>query len=435
MKISVFGLGYVGCISVGCFADKGYSVTGVDIDQRKIDLINSGKPTIVEDGLDILLESGVKNRLIKATDSVKVAVENSDIAFICIGTPNSDQGHLDMLGINKVIKEISKQLVNKKSFFIIVIRSTVMPGTNLSIIKRIEKESGKINGSDFGVVSNPEFLREGSAIKDFYYPPFTIVASSSEKAIKKMENLFSFISSPFIRVDVEIAELIKFLNNSYHALKVSFANEIGRICKKIGVNSIELMNIFVKDDILNISPKYFRPGFSYGGSCLPKDLKALSTIAHDNYVNTPILDSISKSNREHNDFVYNLIKSYNKKKIGIYGLSFKPGTDDLRFSPSLNLSERLIGKGYQLTIFDENVRLSQLYGANKDYLVKRLPHISELLCPNIEEFIQDVEIIVFVHNDKKIIQWKNNIIKNVIIIDLANIEVLKEHKRYIGVSW
>ena len=435
MKISVFGLGYVGCISVGCFADKGYSVTGVDIDQRKIDLINSGKPTIVEDGLDILLESGVKNRLIKATDSVKVAVENSDIAFICIGTPNSDQGHLDMLGINKVIKEISKQLVNKKSFFIIVIRSTVMPGTNLSIIKRIEKESGKINGSDFGVVSNPEFLREGSAIKDFYYPPFTIVASSSEKAIKKMENLFSFISSPFIRVDVEIAELIKFLNNSYHALKVSFANEIGRICKKIGVNSIELMNIFVKDDILNISPKYFRPGFSYGGSCLPKDLKALSTIAHDNYVNTPILDSISKSNREHNDFVYNLIKSYNKKKIGIYGLSFKPGTDDLRFSPSLNLSERLIGKGYQLTIFDENVRLSQLYGANKNYLVKRLPHISELLCPNIEEFIQDVEIIVFVHNDKKIIQWKNNIIKNVIIIDLANIEVLKEHKRYIGVSW
>ena len=435
MKISVFGLGYVGCISVGCFAEKGYSVTGVDIDQRKIDLINVGKPTIVENGLDKLLDSGVKNKLIKATDSVKEAVENSDIAFICIGTPNSEQGHLEMSGINKVVKEISKHLVHKQSYFIIVIRSTVMPGTNLKLIKIIEKESGKINGTDFGVVSNPEFLREGSAIKDFYYPPFTIAASSSKKAIKKMEKLFFFISSPFINVDIELAELIKFLNNSYHALKVSFANEIGRICKKIGVDSIELMKIFVKDDILNISPKYFRPGFSYGGSCLPKDLKALNTIAHDNYVNTPILDSISRSNKEHNEFVYNLIKSYDKRKIGIYGLSFKPGTDDLRFSPSLNLSERLIGKGYQLTIFDENVRLSQLHGANKNHLIKRLPHISELLCKNIEEFNKDIEIIVFVHNDKNINLWENNISKDVIIIDLANIESLKGHSRYIGVSW
>ncbi|MBU1145325.1 MAG: nucleotide sugar dehydrogenase [Firmicutes bacterium] len=435
MRISIFGLGYVGCVSIGCFANEGFPTIGVDINRNKIDLINSGKATIIENGLDDLINKGVERKLIEATNNSEYAVTESDVGIICVGTPNTNTGHLNTQQIFAVAKEIGNALKSKKEFFTITIRSTVPPGTNRAVSKIISELSGRREDIDFAVISNPEFLREGSAIEDFYSPPYTVVGGSSVQGIKIVEDIFSFISAPLYKVEIEIAEMIKFINNSFHALKVVFANEIGRLCKSMNINSYELMNLFAEDSILNISKKYFKPGFSYGGSCLPKDLKALNLLAHDYYVNVPILEAINNSNIVQTDFIYNLIISKNVKKIGVFGLSFKTDTDDLRFSPSLELCERLIGKGFSVTIYDENVNISRLVGKNKEFLINHLPHIDSLLTEDLNEFVANNDLLIFVHDSHLISEVKSAIKEDAFIIDVANITSLHDLQNYEGACW
>ncbi|GAB6282460.1 MAG: GDP-mannose 6-dehydrogenase [Ignavibacterium sp.] len=433
MRVSIFGLGYVGCVGLGCLAEHGHSVIGVDVDQTKVDLINNCKATIVEKDIDELIEKNKKR--ISSTVDFKNAVLNSDLAIICVGTPNNEFGHLSMENIYKVAEQIGVALKNDdKEFFTVAIRSTVMPGTNEKVSSIIEEISGLKRDINFGVVSNPEFLREGSAVQDFFNPPYTVVASGSDKAIDVMRELYSKVKGEFIISDISSAELIKFVNNSFHALKVAFGNEVGRICKTLGVDSHTLMNLFVKDTILNISPYYLKPGFAYGGSCLPKDLKALNTIVHDNYLKTPILSSVAESNNQHIDFAYNLIQKHNGNRIGFYGLTFKEGTDDLRFSGALELVERFLGKGYKVSIFDKNISLSRLMGKNKEFLLNKLPHIDETLLENIDQFLKHIDTLVIVNGDDSLREklTSENQIK---IVDLKRIKEFEKLDNYEGICW
>jgi len=436
MDITIFGLGYVGCVGLGCLAEQGHKLIGVDTDKAKVDLINNGKATIVEKDIDELIKRNYKDERIAATTNSFEAVNNSEVAIICVGTPNDENGHLDMTYIYRVAKEIGEALKEKDEFYTVAIRSTVMPGTNKKVAEIIQKHSNKINEKDFAVVSNPEFLREGSAVADFFNPPYTILSSESEKGLEKMEMVYQSLNTEVIIAPIGSAELIKFVNNSFHGLKVVFANEVGRICKSLGVDSINLMDLFTKDEILNISPYYFKPGFAYGGSCLPKDLKALNSIAHDKYINLPVLSSIEESNQVHIDYVLNLLISKNKKKIGFYGISFKAGTDDLRFSPALETVERLLGKGYDVKIYDKNVNLSRLMGKNKEYIYNKLPHINNLLMEDLKEFINSAEILVVVNKDNDIEELLSADLSNIQIIDL--VRIIEENTivtNYEGICW
>lgn len=435
MKIAIFGLGYVGCVSAGCLSQKGHTIYGVDVNINKVNLVNSGKATIIEEGLDELINKGVAAGNIIATTDSKWAVENSEIGIICVGTPNTSNGHLNMDHILKVAEQIANTLKDKKDFYTITIRSTVMPGTNLEISNLISKITNKQKDEEFAVVSNPEFLREGNAISDFFNPPYTVIGSTSEMGIQKTKEMFSFLDAPFNVVGIEVAEMIKFLNNSYHALKVAFANEIGRLCKSLNVDSHQLMGLFVQDTQLNISHRYFKPGFSYGGSCLPKDLKAINILAHDNYVSIPILKSVSKSNQTHNEYVFDLVSAKKTNKIGVVGLSFKENTDDLRFSPSLELCESLVGKGYEIQIYDHNINLSRLVGKNKDYLFTHLPHIDNLLADDVDTFLNECELLIFTQKCSHILKKLNLINENATIIDLVNIDQLKSFPKYEGLCW
>ena len=419
MKISVFGLGYVGCVSLGAYYKLGNRLVGVDIDSYKIELINKGIATVIEKDLDELIKNGVNDKKIIATSDHTKAVLESNISIICVGTPATEEGNLNLEYVFNVVEQIAITLKKKQNFHTIAIRSTVLPGTNEKIINLIEEISGKKHDEDFAVVSNPEFLREGTAVYDFFNPPYIALASYSQKGIDVMKKLHKDITDDIIVASVKSVEMIKYVNNSFHALKVAFANEVGRICKKMNIDSIELMEMFKKDKILNISEYYLTPWFAYGGSCLPKDLKGLKRLSRDYFVSTPIIDSIQNSNDDHIDFAYNLINKNKSRKIGFLGLSFKSGTDDLRFSPVVLLIEKLIGKGYKIKIFDKDVYNSTLIGKNKEYIRKVLPHFSELMKSSPEEAMEKCDVIVIskkeyssqVNNyeDKKIISLvKNN---------------------------
>lgn len=435
MEISIFGLGYVGCVGLGCFYKLGHRVVGVDVNPTKVNLINAGKASIVEKDIDELIKKGVTDGKIKATMNTNDAVLNTDIGIICVGTPNDVNGHLNLSYIDKVAEEIGMALRDKESFFTIAIRSTVLPGTHHRIAKIISEVSRKKINDHFAIVSNPEFLREGSAVDDFLNPPHTILASDSQIGMDKMRELYEGVNGEVIVAEIGVAEMIKLLNNSYHALKVVFGNEVGRICKKLNIDSHKLIDLFSQDQVLNISPKYFKPGFAYGGSCLPKDLKALNTIAHDNYVNTPVLANINRSNEIHIDHIFDLIMSKEMKNIGLYGLSFKGGTDDLRYSPALEIAERLIGKGMNVKIYDENINLSKLMGKNKDFLYSKLPHINQILEENIEDFISCIELVIIVNQNDKVQQLKKLISSDQLVVDLSRVENLVEMKTYEGICW
>ena len=435
MDISIFGLGYVGCVGLGCLADSGHNIVGVDVNKYKVDLINNGKATIVENEIDEIIKRNRDIGRIRATlDSIE-AVLNTDIAIICVGTPNDTHGHLDMKFIESVSEEIGRGIKEKSDFFTVALRSTVMPGTNIKVGKIIEEISGKKLNKDFSVVSNPEFLREGSAVKDFFNPPYTVVASESDKAIDIMKEVYQSVKGDFIRTDIGSAELIKFVNNSFHALKVVFANEVGRICKSLNIDSHNLMNLFVKDEILNISPYYFKPGFAYGGSCLPKDLKGLQTLAHDLYLKVPVIDSIDKTNEIQIQQTIEMIESFNKKRLGFLGLSFKAGTDDLRNSPSVKVIELLLGKGYEITIYDKNVLTSCLTGTNKEYIETHIPHLSKLIVNDIETVINNSDIVVICTKENEFIDAIDNI-KGKCIVDLIYLNnKIRVNNIYYGISW
>ena len=433
MNISVFGLGYVGCVSIGCLANNGNRVFGVDVNQAKVDLINSGQATIIEKDIDEIIFENHKKGLITASINYEEAVINSDISIICVGTPSTQEGHLNLDYIFRTAKEIATVLKDKKKFHIIAIRSTVLPGTNIKYGKIIEELSGKKRNVDFAIVSNPEFLREGSAVSDFNNPPLTVFGTDNKVALAALSELYGSFNTKIEHVNIEVAEVIKYVNNSFHALKVGFANEIGRICKKMNVDSHEVMNIFCMDTQLNISPYYLKPGFSYGGSCLPKDLKALSRMARDFYIETPIIDNIEKSNSIHSENALSLILKKNKSKILVLGISFKTGTDDLRQSPIIEIIQQLIGKGFNLKLFDKNVNLSKLIGKNKSYISEKLPHIAQYLIKDIDKEIEWADIIVITNKEKDFESL--TIPDDKIIIDFARLSNYSSHPGYEGISW
>lgn len=443
MNISIFGLGYVGCVGIGCLSKQGHTMVGVDVSDVKVDLINQGKPTIVEKDIDLLIAEGHQAGRIRATKDYRDAVLSTDISFLCVGTPSSENGHLDLTYILETAHQIGQALKDKTGFHIVVIRSTVFPGTNAKMTAIIEQESGKKHDVDFAVVSNPEFLREGTAVQDYLNPPLTVLGSSCPQAVEVMRNLYQGLSdAPIEVVEIGVAEMIKYVNNSYHALKVVFANEVGNICKQLDIDSHEVMRIFCMDKQLNISPYYFRPGFAYGGSCLPKDLKGLKTLAHDLYLETPVLSAIDHSNEIHIAQVTHKIEQLEDKRamqglpkmnIGVLGLSFKAGTDDMRNSPIVNVIETLHGKGYDVRIYDKNVSLSRLIGRNKSVIASKLPHLNMMLQEDITNVVKWADCIIIANKDESF--TKVEIAPNIKIIDLVRIKELENHPEYIGLCW
>ena len=433
MDISIFGLGYVGCVGIGCLASQGHKMVGVDVSVEKVDLINSGKPTIIEQGIADLIRQGSLDGKITATTDYRDAVRNTDISFLCVGTPSGKDGHLNLNYIVETARQIGSALKEKETFHIVVIRSTVFPGTNERITSIIEQESGKKVGEGFAVVSNPEFLREGTAVHDFLNPPLTVLGGSCQRALETMRQLYSFSEAPVEVVSIGVAEMIKYVNNTYHALKVTFANEVGDVCKKIGVDSHELMRIFCMDTELNISPYYFKPGFAYGGSCLPKDLKGLQTLAHDVNVTAPVLDAIDKSNEAHIREALNMIASTNAQRIGVLGLSFKAGTDDMRNSPIVTIVKQLQDDGCEVRIYDRNVMASQLLGANKKAIQEKLPGFDKMLCPNLADVLEWADALVVTN---KAPEFRSlTVAEGKPVIDLVRIKELENNSGYQGICW
>lgn len=435
MNISIFGLGYVGCVSLGCLAQKGHRVYGVDVNQNKIDLINSGKPTIIEKDIDRIIAEQYANGMISATSDPESAVLQTEVSIIAVGTPSTEKGHLNLDYIFKVSEKIALALTEKDEFHIVAVRSTVMPGTCDKIADIIAKKSGKTRNKHFAVVDNPEFLREGTAVQDYFNPPLTLIGSDDKNAAKKIATLYEDLPAEVVITDLKVAEIMKYVNNTYHALKISFGNEVGNICSEVGIDSHEVMRIFCMDKQLNISPYYFKPGFAYGGSCLPKDLKGLQTLAHDLYVNVPVIDSIDKTNENQIARATKMIYKYWNKKLGFLGLSFKEGTDDLRNSPAVRVIESLLGKGADITVYDKNVNTTMLTGTNKDYIDARIPHLSKLLNSDLEEVISKSDVLVVNTKEKEFIE-RLKTIDNKIIIDFVRLgDEFLDKKNYRGINW
>ncbi len=437
MKINIFGLGYVGCVSAACLAKNNHIVTGIDIDPIKVNIVNQGKSPIVEEGLDELINKTVSSGYLKASDK---EIPDSDISIICVGTPSNENGSLDLRYIKQVAEDLGSYLKNLNHYNVIVNRSTILPGSIESIlIPTLENISGKKLGKDFGVCMNPEFMREGTSIYDYYNPPFTIIGSNDEKSAGLVAQLYENIEAPIFFTDIKTAEMVKYASNTFHALKVTFANEIGNICKRLNIDSHTVMEIFSKDTKLNISPYYLKPGFAFGGSCLPKDLRAINFKARELDLETPLLNSLLQSNKNQIENAFNLINRLNRKKVGFAGLSFKAGTDDLRESPVVELIEKLLGKGYQISIFDREVSLAKLFGSNKRYIETVIPHISSLMKSNMEDMIAESEIVVI---GKKEAAYKEPLLRainenGIYLFDLVrlfnNNEIPKE--RYEGICW
>jgi GDP-mannose 6-dehydrogenase len=395
MKLSVFGLGYVGCVSAACFAREGHDVLGVDVSALKVEIINSGKSPIVESGIGELIGEMVGAGRLRATTDSREAIRDSEISLVCVGTPSNPNGSLDLTYIKRVCQEIGAALEGKSARHTVVLRSTMLPGTiETVVVPTLEVYSGKKAGRDFGICVNPEFLREGTSLKDFYSPPFTLIGADDEETALVVRRLYSGVDAPSLVIGVKAAEMVKYACNCFHALKVSFANEVGNVCKELGIDSHEVMNVFCQDTKLNLSPYYLKPGFAFGGSCLPKDLRAITYKAKELDVETPLLSSVLQSNRGQVERAIEMVLRTGRKRIGVLGFSFKAGTDDLRESPMVALIETLIGKGMQLAIYDRDVQLARLFGANKEYIEREIPHVSQLMRPSIEEVLEHAEVLI-----------------------------------------
>lgn len=420
-KISVFGLGYVGTVLYGCLARDGHLVIGVDVDPQKLNLLQSGSAPVIEEGVEELCAKAYACGRATVTSDAQTAVQGSDISFVCVGTPSLPNGNQDLTAIKRVCEQIGRSIRDKDSFHVVVIRSTVVPGTVENIITPIlEKESGKSIGHGIGICFQPEFLREGSSIKDYDSPPFTVIGGDSENSIGLVAELFSHLPAEVIRTDLKSAEMLKYCCNAFHALKITFANEVGRISHALGVDAKVVMEMVCSDTQLNISKAYLKPGFAFGGSCLPKDLKGLMYVAKEYDVEAPLLNSLLPSNTLHIEGAINKILGFGRKKVGLAGLSFKAGTDDLRESPSVRLAESLIGKGLELHVYDPQVKFSQLVGANKNFIEKTVPHIGALLTDDFESFYKETQVLVIVHYYPEIIeQIYNDCNDNKIIFDLT----------------
>ena len=394
-SISIFGLGYVGSVTAACLAAKGHRVLGVDSNSSKVEMLDAGRSPILEPQLDELVGKAKQSGLLSATTDVCRAISETDISFISVGTPSLRNGKLDLNAIERVCEQIGEALAKKRGFHSIVVRSTVLPGTTSSfVIPILERTSGKVAGRDFAVCFNPEFLREGTAVTDFFQPTITVLGSDHPETLHEVQEIYTWVPGKLFLTTTCNAEMVKYVCNAFHALKVAFANEVGTICNAAGVDAAKVTEIYTSDDKLNISRAYLKPGFAFGGSCLPKDLRALTYKARELDLHVPLLDSILPSNVEHIDRAAESVLATEKRNIGVLGLSFKPGTDDLRESPMVHLVKRLIGEGCQIRIWDPNVALGQLIGSNRQFIQEAIPHIGSLLRSDVAEVVSHADVLI-----------------------------------------
>jgi GDP-mannose 6-dehydrogenase len=438
MRVSVFGLGYVGCVSAACLAHRGHDVIGVDVSPAKVDLVNRGVAPVVEERIGELTEQVVADGRLRATSDTVGAVAETEISLVCVGTPSASNGSLSTIYLERVAEEIGAALAAKDAWHTVVFRSTMLPGTCASLlIPILEKTSGKTAGVDFGVAVNPEFLREGSSVRDFLDPPKTVIGQTDPATGDAVAALYEGLPGEVFRVAIEVAEMTKYADNSFHALKAAFANEIGAVCRALGVDSHELTEIFLADRKLNVSPAYLRPGFAFGGSCLPKDVRGLVYAARRADVSVPLLSHVLPSNEDHLRRAVELVMATGKRRIGLFGLSFKPGTDDLRESPLVELAERLVGKGYDLRIYDANVTLARLIGANRDYIDGRLPHLSDLLRSSVTDVLAHAEVCVVGCLDPAVVEAMASTGERTVIdlVRLPDAAGRRADRRYVGLAW
>jgi GDP-mannose 6-dehydrogenase len=437
MRISIFGLGYVGCVSAACFAKNGHTVIGVDVNAAKREILAAGRSPVVEKDLDALIADGVANGRIRTAASAADAVAETDVSLICVGTPSRPNASLDLDYVARVCEEIGAALRSKVSAHVVCVRSTMLPGsTDDVVIPALTRGFGGVLPARVEVAVNPEFLREGSAVADFFSPPKTVVGAANEKTATTIVGLYAGIEAPVFKTPIRVAETVKYVDNVFHATKISFANEIGSVCKIAGVDSHEVMRIFAADTKLNISPAYLKPGFAFGGSCLPKDVRALVYYARAHDLNLPLLSSLLPSNDVQIDRAANMIFAQGKKRLGFFGISFKPGTDDLRESPLVRLIEMCLGKGYEIRIYDRSVSLARLVGANKAYIEKEIPHVSRLLSTDLAEVTAFADVIVVGHRSPEFVAEVRAVASKKVVIDLARVfDTPPDDPNYVGFNW
>jgi len=442
MKIAVFGLGYVGVVSAACLARDGHHVVGVDPNPVKVDFLRRGRSPIVEPGLEPLIAAAVADgRLIAGSDPAMAAAQ-CEVLMVCVGTPGQANGSLDLSYVRRVVQQIGEQLGGAAAYKVVVIRSTLLPGSMQSVVIPIlEGASHRQAGRDFGVCINPEFLRESSAIHDYDHPPKTVIGACDERAARIVRELYAALSAPLVLTDLRTAEMIKYIDNSWHALKVTFANEVGRLCKAMEIDARLAMRLFCTDTKLNISSAYLRPGFAFGGSCLPKDLRALTYQGRLLDVDTPVLSSILASNQLHIAHALAMIRATGRRRVGLLGLSFKEGTDDLRESPIVTLAEQLIGKGYELTVYDRNVSLASLLGANREYILNHIPHIGRLMVERPELLVEQSDVVVVASAEPEFAPLLEKLPAGKSVIDLIGTWQAAERQgtarmeAYDGIAW
>jgi GDP-mannose 6-dehydrogenase len=437
MKVSIFGLGYVGAVSAACLAERGHTVTGVDPNPDKVELINSGRAPVVEAELGELTREAVSAGRLRATSDPVSAVLESEITFVCVPTPSQTNGNLDFRYIERVCGEIGAALREKRAYHVVVVRSTILPGTLKGlVIPTLERASGRRAGEDFGVCHNPEFLRESTAVADFRNPPKTVIGAIDSRSGDILQSLYEGLPGPVIRCAIEVGEMVKYADNTWHATKITFANEIGKICKSLGLDSHAVMDIFCKDAKLNLSPYYLKPGFAFGGSCLPKDLRAITYHARSHDVSTPLLNSLMYSNGEQIEQGIAMVLAARRKKVGVLGFSFKAGTDDLRESPLVEVIERLIGKGFDLRLYDRNVNLAKLTGANREYIMKSIPHIERLMVASVQEVLDHGEVIIIGNRGEEFAGLADKLRPDQLVLDFVRIRQIEEHHaNYAGICW
>lgn len=437
--VSIFGLGYVGSVSAACFASMGYKVIGVDVSRAKVELMDSGRSPIVEARVaDLIAEANRGCRLHATTDATQAVLE-TDISFVCVGTPSLRNGKLDLRHIEDVARQIGAAIRQKKSPHVFVLRSTVLPGTTETVaLPILEKESGKQCGRDFTVCYNPEFMREGSAVADFLQPPYTIFGSRDKEHLAPLRELYKDVPGNVYETSIPVAEMVKYFSNCYHALKVGFANEMGTLCKHLGVEADVVTKIFTSDTKLNISPAYLSPGFAFGGSCLPKDLRAITYKAKELDLKLPVLESLMPSNAEHIDRAVEMVLNTGKKKVAQLGLSFKAGTDDLRESPQVQLIKRLMGEGLEVRIWDEDVSLGRLAGSNRQYIEEVIPHIGSVLSADLEGVLRNAEVVILGNKSATKDDLLRQLKPEQIVIDLIHLDPARRPKgawKYDGICW
>ncbi len=438
MRISVFGLGYVGVVCAACLAEEGHSVLAVEPNRVKVDLVNAGRSPVVEEGVDDLVSTNVRRGGLRATTDYAEAVLGTDMALVCVGTPSRGNGSLDLSHLERVSRQIGDALRRREGFFVVVVRSTVLPGTMRAVvIPTLEQTSGRRVGHDLGLCVYPEFMREGSAVSDFRHPPKVVLGALDERSRRCLSGLVAASNAPVFQTDLVLAEIVKYADNAWHATKVAFANEIGSMSKAHGLDGRQVMEIFCADEKLNLSPSYLRPGFAFGGSCLPKDVRALAFEGRRMDLDLPLLNAILPSNQSHLDRAFQRIVAGGRRRIGVLGMSFKAGTDDLRESPMVEVVERLLGKGFNVRVYDGKVNVANLIGANREFILEQIPHIAQLMTESMGEVLDHAETVVIGNADDEFKTVGDHLRTDQRLVDLIGVGrwAAAESEQIDGLAW